>query len=482
MKKIFCFTGLSRTQNFSIYHTNLTTMKRAVLERVLLVKQTDGTWSEPYRPKYDQFNPLTGSFVKRFKKLATFSLPMTAQAFAESYQAPKKTVYLKAVADNLKLGFSNACARVATFLKVEKYNFTKKKDPVPRVIQPRDPRYIVETGRYIKPIEKKLYKNIDTIFGSPTVFKCYNASTRGALLAQKWYRFSDPVAIGLDASKFDKHVSNAALCWEHQMYMFFYPGDGYLKRLLGLQRENICCGHTADGTVRYKTKHNRMSGDSNTSCGNVLIMCGLLFGYKERHNVDFELVNDGDDCVLILERRDLCKLDDLRKWFNDAGFVIVLEETVDVIEQIEFCQCRPVLDNTGQYIMVRDPRVSLAKDAVAIKPLDNRRVKEMWMSAVGKGGLTLCSGIPVLQSYYNMYVRHSNGAKPLKDKTLQGGLFYLSRGMDRRAERITPESRASFWAAFGATPSEQIAMESYYDNLHLTTGSVENRFNDLLCV
>ena len=100
------------------------------------------------------------------------------------------------------------------FVKCEKINRTAKLDPAPRIIQPRKPRFNVCLGRYIKPIEHAIYRAIDKVFGSPTVVKGMNATERGLLLARKWARFSDPVAIGIDAKRFDQHVSELYRDWE----------------------------------------------------------------------------------------------------------------------------------------------------------------------------------------------------------------------------------------------------------------------------
>ena len=44
---------------------------------------------------------------------------------------------------------------------------TKKPDPAPRVIQPRNVRYNVEVGRYLRRFEHYLYRGIDEIWNGP---------------------------------------------------------------------------------------------------------------------------------------------------------------------------------------------------------------------------------------------------------------------------------------------------------------------------
>lgn len=108
---------------------------------------------------------------------------------------------------------------ISAFVKAEKINLTEKPDPAPRIIQPRDPRYNVEVGCYLKHTEKIMMKAIDQLFNPDsdiqTVFKGLTADQSGRMMRRKWLKFRDPVALGLDASRFDQHVSRQALEWEH---------------------------------------------------------------------------------------------------------------------------------------------------------------------------------------------------------------------------------------------------------------------------
>lgn len=475
-KATYCFTGLCNSKEYGVYNTTIDTLEKAVKERVMLV-HVDGHWREPWRPSEQQFNQRTHLFTSEFKKRVCYSNPMSPMAFAMTYQARKQTILKNAAEMNEKWGFHDSCARIKAFNKHEKYLFNAGKVVVPRLIQPRDHRYIVETGRYIKPIEKLVYDNINDIFGAKTVFKGLNMVERGNLLHSKWIKFKKPVAVGLDASRFDRHVSNSALRWEHRCYKMYYPGDKHFVRLMNLQLDNHGTAKAADGFLSYSTKHNRASGDSNTSLGNVLIMCALAFDYFKKVDLQCEFADDGDDCVVILEEGDLSKLNGIESFFRKAGFILVVEPVVNIFERIEFCQAQPVRNACGGYTMVRKVKDSLSKDAVALKPLDNLSVREKWMAAVGLGGLALTSGMPVLQDFYSVFVRESKGASPLVDTTMEGGFYRLSKGMEARFIEPTPETRLSFWLAFGITPSEQVSLEEYYRTLTLGVGDVRKRFN-----
>lgn len=460
--------------DFEVYRQTLTSTLRAIKERVFYVKK-DGKFIEPPRPSNLIVNTTLSHVRSTFEKARTYVTPMTSFQFAGSYRGSRHTRYLKAANDNLKLGFHDRLATVEAFMKCEKYNFTKKPDAVPRIIQPRNARYIVESGRYIKPIEYKIYRHLNELFLNDgngnktlqhkTVFKGLNAVQRGKEIHAIWGQYTDPIAIGIDAHRFDQHVSKAMLEWEHNIYKLYYPNDEHFNRLMKLQLVNKGACYLKDGKIKYEVQGCRMSGDSNTSLGNVLIMCSMIHSYRQKYNLNFSLVNDGDDCVLIMERQDEAKnTKNLESHFSSLGFTLTVEPTVDIFEQIEFCQCRPVWDGQN-YLMVRDPRISISKDAVALKPLTTKGVYEKWCAAVGTGGMILTSGMPVLQEYYRYYKRCSNGAKMLSDPTLQGGLFRLGEGMNLNDREPTPESRASFYLAFGISPESQLAMEHHYLNL-----------------
>lgn len=460
--------------DYRVYNTNFDALERAVKERVFYVLK-DGEFREPSRPTVCQFNSMMERFTVAMDKLAQYTTPMERFAFANAYQGRRRATYIKAAEYVTTYGFLDKFSVVKAFVKVEKYCFDKK-EPVPRIIQPRDPRYLLESGRYNKPIEKKIFKAINKIFNAITVFKGLNMDQRGEAMYSAWCKYDKPVAIGLDASRFDQHVSNAALQWEHGRYQKYYPGDTYFKRLMGLQRSNKCHGRVSDGTVKYKTMHNRMSGDHNTTTGNVLIMCGSVYSFLSHYQITASLVNDGDDCVLICEREDESKiLRLLPDYFSKLGFTMVVESPVYTFEHIEFCQAQPILTNRGTYRMVRSICKSLSKDATSLIPLHNS-IGRQWMAAVGLGGIALGSGIPIVQEYYSCLLRNSHGAKALRDPTLERGIAYTAQGMSGHYEDVSPETRLSFYLAFGVTPGEQIACEEYYRQLELTEGDLETRF------
>jgi len=360
-------------------------------------------------------------------------------------------------------------AHVKTFVKWEKTNITAKPNFVPRVIQPRSPRFNVELGKFLAKVEKQMMSAIDSTFGYPVVMSGYNASQQGQIFYESWNSFSDPVAIGLDAKRFDQHVSTTALQWEHERWLPWFTGNDrkYLEKLLRMQLTNHGTGRTKDGRIKYHVDGKRMSGDMNTSSGNKLLMCGMLYSYLKKRNITkHRVLNNGDDCMVIVERYQYRQfINGINHWFERMGFDMQVEKPVFRLEELEFCQSRPVFDGNS-WRMVRNYPLALDKDSNCFIQSPTMRTTKRWMAGVGKAGLSLTGGIPIAQELYMAYVRNSKDYTPTKlDPNI--GLARLSFGMSERYRQITPQCRASFYAAFGITPDVQIICEKTFRAWHL---------------
>jgi hypothetical protein len=404
---------------------------------------------------------------------------VSQQEFVEFYKGRKRTVYQNAVDSLASRSVEPRDAFVKAFVKAEFINFTSKADPDPRVISPRDPRYNVEVGKFLRPIEHKIYSAIGRMFDGPTVLKGYNASEMGSIFERKWRTFRNPVAVGLDASRFDQHVSVEALKWEHSVYNGIFKSEE-LRKLLKWQLRNKVYGHCKDGKLKYTVDGCRMSGDMNTALGNCLIMCALVHCYLKERNIIGSLANNGDDCVVIIESKHLDRFSTgLGDWFKEMGFIMKVEEPVYELEKIEFCQTHPVFNGVS-YVMTRNFPTSLAKDGLSLKTLTSNSVLKSWTNAVGMGGQALSSGIPIYQSFYGSFLRASESvsAKSAKQNSsrrrrdheikLEGGLAWLSARMVRRVRLVSDASRFSFYLAFGITPDQQIALEHYFDEYNFS--------------
>jgi hypothetical protein len=469
VRTFFQVVGFSLPNNYLVHNSSLSNLARGVLTRVLLVKgqPTPKPLEGVYKSRLQYFRDLV---VKRFSS----TTPVSRQQFVEYYKGRRRTLYQRAADSLLHTSIRQSDAFIKAFVKAEFINSDDKPDPDPRVISPRDPRYNVEVGRYLRPIEHHIYNSIADIFGEPTVLKGYNASEIGEIFVNKWNKYRVPVAIGLDASRFDQHVSVEALDWEHSVYNRIYHSKE-LRRLLRWQLRNTVVGHCRDGKLKYKTEGCRMSGDMNTAMGNCLIMCALVHCYLQSRGIKGSLANNGDDCTVIIENKDLSKFQDgLSEWFLEMGFNMKIEKPVFEIEGIEFCQTHPVFV-AGAYVMVRNFPKAISKDCLSLKTLSSPKVCRAWLDAVGQGGLSLTGGVPVYQDFYSSFIRisstidtktttrqNSKRRHRIPDAEVSGGMAWLSKNMSRTYQAIDPRTRHSFYLAFGTTPDEQIALEGIY--------------------
>lgn len=465
-------TGISPPVRLESFNNDIDTLERAVKERVFFVKE-NGLFAQPPRPPNGHFREaLSTTFAMLCRHLPS-TAPLTRRQFVETFRGRKRKIYEQACASLFVEDFSPRDSEVKVFVKFEKTNFTAKKDPVPRVISPRSPRYNVEIGRFLRPIEERIFKAIAKLFGHKTVFKGMNASAQATLMSEKWRSFKNPVAIGADASRFDQHVSKQALEFEGDVFLSCFYSERHrnrLAQLLKMQHHNRCSGYTPDGSLRYTVEGVRMSGDMNTSLGACVIMCCMIFEYARVKEVKIALANNGDDCVIIMEEGDRahfsCGFD---AWFRMMGFNMVLEEPVHTFEEIEFCQTHPVWVGPGafDYVMVRDPFNGIAKDTMCLHRWDSPKTFLGWLDAVGQGGISLTGGIPIFQEFYSNLIH--NGKTWAKCPVVQSwGVRALGIGMNRKHCQVEERTRASFYWAFGLTPCEQHVIERYYREMRIS--------------
>jgi hypothetical protein len=353
-------------------------------------------------------------------------------------------------------------SNIRTFLKAEKVNFSAKYDPAPRIISPRDPRYNFALGLYIKPLEGALYKVLNRMCGGTTVMKGLNALQVGAAIEQAWGEFSQPVAIGFDAKRFDQHTGTAALKYEQKVYKraFFGEHKRELSKLLSWQLSSKCRAYTADGIAKFTSKI-RCSGDMNTGLGTCLIACSLVNDFCIKFGIKYRLINNGDDCVLIVESSQCgTVMDNLHEHMKLAGYWFIVEPPVNRMENLEFCQSRPVKTARG-WIMVRNFPTCLAKDSMSLLPLNTPDLWKKWANDIGRCGIALTAGVPVLYEWYKTLVRSGDGSFGSHPWLSRTGASYLAQGLSGDQVEITDEARISFWEAFGWSPHYQQLIENH---------------------
>lgn len=461
-------TGASPAPTLGLFAGDIDTLECALLERMYYCKVGDEFVSPPAVDGAiveQRLGELGRKLVGRMPDYA----PCTYDEFVDMYQGPKKASYLRALQS---LSEAPVCRQDATskcFVKREKCNVTK----APRVIQPRSPRYNIAIGRFLKPIEHQVYEALRRVAGVKrrVVAKGLNLDNIGKLLYHKWVGFVDPVAVGMDATKFDMHVGPEMLGFEHSIYRKLFPQHlAELNPLLEWQMNNRGVGYAPDGKLKYSVRGKRFSGDMNTAMGNCILMCLMVISYCQHKGIKFDLVNNGDDCVVFMEREDEAHFRvGLEQWFLELGFRMVAEATVDILEQVEFCQMHPVLVD-GRYRMVRNPGVAIEKDSLCVRTLNHDDSFEEWASGVATGGFAIADGVPVLRAFYNYLHGGRNVRRHMLDDT---GMSRMARGMVDCNREVADETRWSFYLAFGIDPHAQSVLEDWFNSHGWTSRTID---------
>ena len=476
--------GLRRVDCKYIVHNNsMINILRALVERVynvevVMADGSKGLQAPPMTNRRTFFGNMSAFRDQLLTNIAPVSR-MSHSEFVETSPAHKRNVYKWAHADYLKRGMSPRAAWVTSFVKAEKVAVkTDKPDPAPRIIQPRGVVFNLVFGSFIRPAEKQIYRAIDRVYGRPTVVCGQNAEQTASMLHDAWTEITDPIAISLDLSRMDQHVSVPALNWEHSIYRRIFKHDTCydtlewcLQRTVKNEgRAYVPNEHGSRYTIKYSKSGSRMSGDMNTSLGNKVIMCGLLYSYYVTYcglvpRVDINVVDNGDDCVVImsrtaytalLHRTQTNNIKEVGAWFLTMGFTLKVEGFTDKFQHIDFCQTRPCFID-GRWIMVRGLK-ALSKDCYCLKHKDYLK---RWLSQVRTGGLNTYGSTPIYSAFYGSFPKGEDTGRNL---LVDSGLYYLSRGMTSGAT-VTDSNRLSFFETFGVTEREQVAIERYYQSL-----------------
>lgn len=457
-------TGLSLNIPLQINNGDINTLECALKER-LFYREVDGQFLEPPVATRQVIDTKLGEFAEELARLLPSTTPLTTTQVVESYRGRRHTIYANAEENLHQIGLKRSDATSIAFVKVEKV-----KDGAPRCIQPRKPIYNLMLGKYIKKVEHRIYDAIRKMFkDGPTVMKGYNVEHIGNIIRGKWRAFKDPVAVGLDASRFDQHVCEHMLRWEHDVYRRMFPKCEELGELLDWQLNNVGRGYCPDGSLKYTVTGRRFSGDMNTALGNCLIMCAMVYSYSKERRVHVSLANNGDDCTVIMEKKDLTRfMNGLEEWFLELGFVMKAEEPVYKLCQIEFCQMHPV-EVGDKCIMVRNINAAMRKDTLSVIPLTMKREVQCLLTAIGEGGLSLTGGVPIIQNFYRRYMEIGGGVKSKvgENHAIHTGLRLLSVGMSRGFQEPLAETRVQVMEAWGYTPDEQVCLERLIDDYQL---------------
>lgn len=474
-----------------LHNNSLENMKRGVLRRFLL-EQNGRAWIPVAQPPIRTIYDLCATTRRLLCQDLPVLQPYSLREFPELYTGKKRALYRQAVDDIERLGWDDKWAELKVFVKKEKIDFEEKPDPDPRIIYPRDPRFNVLLGVYVRKLEHSLYSAIDSMWQRATkrthrvVMKGLNAVQRGAEIELAWNSFRRPVAVLVDGSRFERHVSQSALVYEHDIYARFYHGRdrGTVRELCVYQLRNRGSGRACDGNLKFERLGGRASGDINTASGNVLIVTSLCYEFIRRTHIPFKdvsLIDDGDDHFYLMEEQQLAQFQRIwPRFWPQTGFHFRVEGVVRKLESILFCRTQPVRTPEG-VVMVRRPQDVLGKDLNATNPVYKPTELRTWMRAIGDCGMSVYCDQPVYSEMYRMLIRESAGKKSRLslDPTLETGLFWLAQGVTGRTSVVADSTRLSFFEAFGITPEMQINMEDYYRGMRSSVDVMSEVFDRL---
>lgn len=484
-------TGLAPPSRLGVFNNTVENGYRAFAERYFRCKVGDefepalGTSDAEWR-----HDPLMRQFCEELTGHLDLAPKISVREVVDCYKGTKYKTYLQAAERYWRDGVKRMDAQLRSFVKFEKCDLTK----APRVINPRSPIFNLKLGQFLKKNEHCYFEAIAAVFKQDhVVIKGMDSHASAEAIESMWDAVKDAIGIGGDASKFDMHVSREALMFEHLCYLRplvnsyeeaveaqetgdrrFSNGEELdeswsdieqLAWLLAAQLDNSGKAYFRDGSLRFRMRGTRASGDLNTSLGNCILMCAMTYCWQRRCGVTVQLANNGDDCMYILERRDEQRWrSGLEEFYRAKGFRMVLEDTVDELEQVEFCQSRPVRTIEG-LTMVRNPKTLVTKGSMCLLPVDNMRVLRKWMMAIGVAEGSLARGVPVLQSFAKAMRRNGERCtqRLIKAAYSQSNRMYHS-DMVVKDQIITAEARVSFYMAWGITPAEQRALEGHYDH------------------
>lgn len=389
-----------------------------------------------------------------------------------TYSSAKKAKYERAESDILMAGgVSKKDAGVTMFVKGEKINVAAKVDPDPRNIQFRDAKYCVAVARYLKPMEHYLYElhgDGSVLPSTRLIGKGLGMQERASLLEEKLSAFDKPVVLSLDASRFDKHVSYELLEIEHSFYRHMSGNNEELSQLLTWQLINH--GISTSG-IKYVARGKRMSGDMNTALGNCLLMVLMVSTFMQGQKYD--VLDDGDDCLLIVEEAMQQWVEEnIREAFLSYGMQLKVESVAQIIEEVDWCQSKPVLTKSG-YKFVRNPAKVLSQALTAQKYVagaTDQGSRAKFVNTIGTAELVLNLGVPVLQEFALALMRNAGTNKLIELQDTDPVYYRIRRELHalnmktlsrREPEDISAETRSSFQRAFGIDVSEQIEIENF---------------------
>lgn len=365
--------------------------------------------------------------------------PISYREVIQCYTGGKRRTYFMALQKLRQGGLLPGDMKVSMFVKPDRYPAGVIGDKHPRAIQYRSPKFNLVMSTYIKPFEHWLYNKTYGFSNTRVVVKGLSPYERAELFEEKIKNYNDPVFLEFDHSKFDSTLRRQHIKSSHWAYQRAF---GRLK-FLDCQLNNF--GYSKGG-IRYYVRATRMSGDPDTGCGNSYVnLLALRAWIRARSIRKYDIMLDGDDGVVIIERSELFKVE--LAPFSRLGFDTKMHIKFSKYE-VDFCQCR--LMTIPRPNFVRNPVRAISHSVCCLKKYDDATLLA-WQGGVGQCELALNEGVPVLSVLGSVLAREE---------------YFLDQDMRARMgsckpvrRNITMEARIQFWKCWGIVPDMQLYLE-----------------------
>lgn len=414
--------------------------------------------------------PMKRIFQNLEKKYPPVVLPVyTIEDVIKHKPASQRKRYRRAY-ERLKLhGLKDKHVKIKMFVKHERMSYpgndvTEYYLKPPRAIQARSQEFNLIAQKYFLPYAKH-FKNMRHHDGRTPFAKGLDPQEIAEQLFDDWCHFNNPVALLIDHNRWDSCLNTDWLKSTHQYYNKFFRCAEFM-RLLKCQLLNKC---TTSTQVKYTVEGTRMSGDPDTSDGNstdnLALICDLFRGVEMRETImgdDSVIIFDLVDVDIIRSRMDEHVVHKVYPWTTVYRFVVEFE-------QVEFCQCKPILTING-YIMVRDISRVITRGFTCISQnvVKTPRLFYDWMRAVGDCEWSVNPGVPVHTAVAE-YMR-SFSDRPLKEPQDRSRFKVMHKKLDHT---ITMQARLSYQVAFGISVQTQLEIEKWFKDHQ---GKATNRY------
>lgn len=393
--------------------------------------------------------------MRGLSKIVGYAPRAGAQEVLHSRSAMKRRRFGGGMERYCRQGVRRQDSFLTEMQKLEFYATDKLRTKEDRGIQFRSPTYNAALARHLHHVEKRLYSRARNVDGTPQIAKGRSPIERGMILAAMTKRFTNPLFILMDHSRFDAHVNAMLLKEEHKFYLRVRKYHKELQQLLKWQEKNIGFSH---GGIIYRIAAKRASGDMNTGLGNSVLNLAMIRAWLEDQGITkFSIFLDGDDSVVIVEDEYADRVETISPFMLKMGMVTEVEVTRE-LEHAEFCQSRVCWGSRGP-VMVRNPFKTLDVLTKSPRMLDDVQAAGV-LAASAMGELMQAPGVPIMAPAAAALLSFSGG-KP-RFTTPDAYERFLVYKTNAIYPLVDPAMRESFEFAWGITIPDQFAAEAYY--------------------